>query len=709
MPEQSVYLDELYPLEAFKLLAAAAERGQGNFLAEVKLIFPSDRIFILSPLVTLKVPDPYTGAKPRPDEGDRIRVFDELVTAYRQIKGGEPGYKAPFENPVSLSLDEGLCRLLMMTRERDREKPARVKEDEYLVVGRDIDKEAARGIFEKLSIHATYTRVSGADTHRGSRYLFYVKDDHRRRSSFLSLAAGEAFTGCQVLQAYRAGEFTIFLPPEATPGEMELDYYCRIILHTPLSRGAGKKKAKNGPLAAVTQWPGDRGSTQKKEINIEFFYLMGLRFYNQSVFTQPEPGHLKFELLDLTSSEKSAGTLKAEIRASEPHVGYRLELRSTRHLDQDKVEHLYEEKARVEYRVAYKESISRPRPVLLRFTQGQLPALADVIRSFPMKVIHDGDLKYGFQATLYEPTGFHFILVDPWEAAKSSLDPIPLWEDLDPRPMRFRLDPFWARYYHDQAGTALVFVPEGTALFPPMHDWDRRSMDRYLRETMQQWFEGQKETTHIPEYPIYIFDGEPRPGANIRISVLDRESLKPLHTRLDWLNDNLTVTHAIGIEELISKMARGVTWQELYQEIIENAEKIQEDFEATAAASSQQMANAIHEMTESLTEEINRVVEKTFQMSLEVKKLDKELREWETVCTGMRAFLDEVDKSQKNTIQQTVKTQNEFYNMVRQIDYEIATSRRNREKIEKKIAKEIIKLKESYKKLREKLFSFKLW
>jgi len=187
------------------------------------------------------------------------------------------------------------------------------------------------------------------------------------------------------------------------------------------------------------------------------------------------------------------------------------------------------------------------------------------------------------------------------------------------------------------------------------------------------------------------------------------KSLKPLHTRLDWLNDNLTVTHAIGIEELISKMARGVTWQELYQEIIENAEKIQEDFEATAAASSQQMANAIHEMTESLTEEINRVVEKTFQMSLEVKKLDKELREWETVCTGMRAFLDEVDKSQKNTIQQTVKTQNEFYNMVRQIDYEIATSRRNREKIEKKISKEIIKLKESYRKLREKLFSFKLW
>jgi hypothetical protein len=275
--------------------------------------------------------------------------------------------------------------------------------------------------------------------------------------------------------------------------------------------------------------------------------------------------------------------------------------------------------------------------------------------------------------------------------------------------MRFCLDPFWARYYHDQGGTALVFVPEGTALFPPMHDWDRRSMDRYLRETMQQWFHGQEDAANIPEYPIYIFDGEPRPTAEIRISVLDQESLKPLHTRLGWLNDNLTVTHAVGIEDLISRMARGVTWQELYREIMGDAEKIQEDFEKTAAFSSQWMASAIHEMTESLTEEINRVVKKTFQMVTEVKKLDDQLREWEDVITGMKTFLAEVDKRRKNTIQQTVKSQNEFYNMVRQVDYEISTSQKDREQIEKKVSKEIEKLNESYGKLRTKLFSLKLW
>lgn len=707
MSEQPVYLDELYPLEVFKLLAAAAQRHEGNFLDEVELIFPRDSIF--GTLVTLKVPDPYAGTRPQPGEADRTRVFEELITAHREVKGGEPGHKAPAGEPVPLG--EGLCRLLLLSPERDQKKSAIVKEDEYLVVGRDMDKEDARGIFERLSVHATYTRVSGAETRQGSRYLFYVKDDHSRRSSFLSLAAGEALTGCQLLRGFRTGtgDFTIFLPPETTPGAAELDYFCRLILYAPLVWGAGKEKVKNGLLAAVTLWPRGKGLTDKREFDIEFLFLAGLRFYNQSVFTRSEPGYLTFELLDLKRSEKRVDTLKGEIQAAKPYVGYRLELRSTRHLDQDKVEHLYEEKARIEYQIAYKESISRPRPVLLRFTQKQLPALADVIRSFPMKVIHDGDLKYGFQATQYEPAGFHFILVDPWEAAKSSLDPIPLWEDLDPRPMRFRLDPFWARYYHDQGGTALVFVPEGTALFPPMHDWDRRSMDRYLRETMQLWFHGQEGAANIPEYPIYIFDGEPRPTAGIRISVLDRESLKPLHTRLGWLNDNLTVTHAVGIEDLVSNMARGVKWQEFYREIMGDAEKVQEEFEKTAAASSQRMASAIHEMSESLTEEVNRMVEKTFQMVLEVKKLDNELREWEDVTTGMKTFLAEVEKKRKDTIQQTVKSQNEFYNMVRQVDYEISTSQKNREQIEKKVSKEIEKLKESYGKLRKKLFSLKLW
>lgn len=702
MPEENdfLYLDELYPLEVFKLMTTAAEKYGKNYegadLDEVKLIFPPDTVF--GTLAALRVPNPHAGAARRKGEENRAKVFGELVTAYREIKGGhgEPGYKPPAGDAVPLA--EGMSRLLLMPG-KGQEKPASVKEDEFLLVGKDISKEEARGIFEKLSVHATHTRVSGAETHAGARYLFYVKDDRQRRSTFQGLVSGEAFPGCQLLRAYRAGEFSIFLPADIIPGAAELDYFSRFVLASPRLWGLGEtkeeEKIESGLLAGVVRWPG----------RIEFLYLVGLRFYDQSVFIRPrvEAGVVTFELLDLKAGEKGVDALRAELQSAAPEVGYRLELRSTRHLDQEKVERLYEEKARIEYQIAYRESISRPRPVLLRFTQRQLPALADVIRSFPMRVIHEGGLKYGFQATQGQRAGFHYIYLDPWEAAQVSLDPLPLYEGLDPWPMRFHLDPFWAKYYFDQGGTALVFVPDGTVLFPPIHDWDRQSMDVYLREVMQQWFGGQSGVLELPANPVFVFDGVAKPRAEIRISVLDRDVLEPLYTRLGWLNDNLAVAHAVGIENLVTNLARDISWQEIYREMMVEAERLRGDFEVEAEGASKRVAEVVYILTSSLTEEVNRVVEKTFEMSRKVKELDGLLKGWEDACREIRVILDEVDRGRGGAIQQTVKVQNEFYNVVRQIEYDLAVSQRSREEIERKVAEEIVKLKESYKSLRKNL------
>jgi hypothetical protein len=701
MPEENdfLYLDELYPLEVFKLMSTTAEKYGGAYLDEVKVIFPPNTVF--GTLAALKVPNPYIagiGAGRRKGEDSREKVFGELASAYREVKGGhgEPGYKAPAGDAVPLA--EGLARLLLMPG-KEQVKRAEVKEDEFLLVGKDIGKDEARGIFEQLSVHATHTRVSGAETRAGSRYLFYVKDDRQRRSTFQGLVSGEAFPGCQLLRAYRAAEFTIFLPPESVPGAVELDYFSRFVLAAPtvwgLEEVKGEERTGSGLLAGVVRWPG----------RIEFLFLAGLRFYDQSVFIRPRPeaGAVTFELLDLKAGEKGMDALGAELQTAAPEVGYRLELRTTRHLDQEKVERLYEEKARIEYQIAYRESITRPRPVLLRFTQRQLPALADVIRGFPMRIIHEGGLKYGFQATKAHPSGFHFIYLDPWEAAQVSLDPLPLYEGLDPWPMRFHLDPFWARYYFDQGGTALVFVPDGTALFPPIHDWDRQSMDVYLREVMQQWFAGEAGVLDIPANPVFVFDGAPKPRAEIRITVLDRDELEPLHMRLGWLNDNLTVAYAVGIENLVTNLAKDITWQEIYRETTAEAEELRKDFETAADGASRRVAEVISVLTSSLTEEVNRVVGKTFEMSQKVKELDGMLKGWEDACREIRGILEEVDRGRGSAILQTVKVQNEFYNVVRQIEYDLAVSQRSREEIERKIAEEINKLKESYKSLRKKL------
>ncbi len=696
MAESVLYLDELYPVELFKVLTPAAQIAKGQYLKEARIIIPQHSIF--GTLVTLAIPSPHGGDLSNPL---RTKVFEAAVAAYREVKDREPGQKSDGQ-PVPLL--HGLARLLLLAPPGDEgaQPPAVVHSDEYLVVAPQMTKEQVTALFTRLSLHATHTRAAGVKAGKGSRYFFYVKDDHQRRSSFLSLAAGEALGGSRLLQAFPVGEFIFFFPHDAAPGTVELDHFCRFLQAGPYL--LGKEKLEKGLVAAVCRWP--RTQTRDNTI-VEFLYLGGLTFYGQSTFTRPAPDALQFRYVDLSQTPVSLETLKTDLQAVAPQTGYRLELRSTRYLESTKVDRLYEEKARVEYQLAYLESVSQPRPVLYRFTQRQLPALADVLRNFSMKVLHNGSLKYGFQATPHEPAGCHYILVEPGDAAMSGLDPLPLWEDLDTPPMRFRLDPSWARYYHDQSGACLVFVPEGCSLFPAMHDWDRRSMDRYLRETLQQWFEGQSQTQSIPEYPIYIYDGSPQPGSPIRISVLDLESFKPLHTRLGWLNDNLTVLNTVGIEEFITKMSMDITWQQLYRQLMKDADQIQKDFETAAVDSARKMAGILHEMTSSLTDEINRAVESTFQMISQVKKLDQQLKQWENVCAGMKRVLADVDKTKEQAIQETVKTNSEFYTMVTQIDHEINTTQKKREEIQNKIAAEMEQLKTSYKTIKKKLFSLK--
>ncbi|MCP4214607.1 MAG: hypothetical protein GY765_08115 [bacterium] len=700
------YLDELYPVEIFNILLTAATKYYGRFLNEIRVIIPENSIY--GTLAVLVLPDVF--ADKSAANRERIQVYHTVVQAYRELKNREPHQGGTPPAGKLVTLLEGLSRLLLAPAHMTSEAPSPVESDEYMVVGRDMQREEIVSMINTLSLHATNTRVAGVQMARGKRYFFYLKDDHQRRSSFLSFAAGEGLRGKLLLKGFKSGDLVVFLPADCEPGAVQLDYFCRFLQTAPLLFRKTLEKVKKGVLAAVSRWPrpSQEGAADKGH-DIEFLYFAGLKFYNQTVFQKPATDYATFQYLDLQSGEMSLEVLEKEIQSTTSDIGYRLELRPTRHLEVTKADRLYEEKARVEYQLAYLESITRPVPVLYRFTQKQLPALADIVRSFPLKVLRDGNLKYAFQATQSDPAGLHFVLVESAEVVMNNLDPLPLWEDLDVRPMRFRLDPFWARYYHDQGGNAMVFVPEGCSLFPPIHDWDKRSMDTYLGETVKQWFRGRMEGVTIPEYPLYLFDGNAEPQAEIQVSLLDRMGFRPLHTRLGWLNDNLTVVQAVGAEELISQMAEGLTWEQLYGMLMKDAEATKVEFEETALMAGKRVADTVHEMTETLTEEVNRVMENTFKMAVKVKALDGRLKEWEGVCTGMEALLDEVNGKQERTLLSTVKATNEFHTMVKQIDHEIIASNKARLDVEKQIDAEINHLKETYKKLREKLSKGKLW
>lgn len=709
------YLDQLSPAEVFQLLVKAAKRHRGQYLDRVHIVFSGGMPF---KFVDLEVPDPYEDKNWKsPAEKE---TFAELVEAFKEMTGRRERNTSPGGDTRGIL--EGIAWLLLRSANETDEKTASSKGDQYLVVTRTMDEKQGELLFRNLCFHATSTRVSSFDTApakgAGSRYLYHLKDDPRRKSSFSSLAASGLFDEhpCQVLKGYEAEEHVTFLPEEAQPGERKLHYFCRLVETAPILFGSKEYKNSTGLTAAVLQWPEpsetlkEPGAEAVNEMELEFLYLGELRFFRQELFTKRKVDRARFEYLSLKESQKALNGLAAAIQKAKPYVGYRLELQSTKFLEKNQLERLLDQKARIEHNIAYLQSTTIPQPVLMRFTQEQLPALAAQIRSFPMHILHDGRLKYGFQAFDNEPAGYHFILIDLRETGRNELDPLPLWQDLDidVLHMRFRLDPFWAYHYYEAGGESMVFVPEGCALFPPIHDWERGNMDQSLREIIGHWFHQRLKSQPIPARPIYLFDGTPGKGSAIHISVLNQDRMEPLHMRLGWINDNLLINHALEKENLMKEMAKDITWGELAQHIKINTEKTRRNFSETALATNQHIANTTNEMTRVLTIVIDRVVKETFRMTQKIRRMNQRLQEWDKVLADMEEMLQEVRDQKQETTQRMGAAKNEFWRMEQQIQRELQASERRRNELEGKIVEEVQKLHAASQRLKLRLKSLKL-
>jgi hypothetical protein len=580
-----------------------------------------------------------------------------------------------------------------------------------------MDEIKGEELFKHLSFHATAVRVSsvqltsnsGNSGIRGNRYLFHLVDDPGRKSSFGGAAASGVIDDCALLNGYESEGKITFLPAESTPGEEMLKNFCRLIEHAP-QLFSSRENEETDLTAAVIHWGEDQNNRSKDNDIIEFLYLGRLKFFGEELFTSRKVAHAKFEYLDLETSRENLDKLAEQVQAAEPFVGYRLELRTTQHIEKNTFERLNQQKARIDYHLAYLQSVSKPRPLLMRFTHHQLPALAAEIRSFPIHAILEGSIKYGFQATQKDPAGIHFLFIDPAETARLELDPYPLWRDLGAEHMRFRLDPYWASHYFDAwgIGEAMVFVREGCTIYPPLHSWEPRRMDEYLRETMSHWFHKELNDVSIPERPIYIFDGIPEPMEPISISLLDRDKMEPLHTRLGWLNDNLAIHHAIEKNELLAGMANDISWQQVADKIKNDMEVTKKEFEETSVVAAQYMANTTAEMTGILTSEINRVVRDTFRLADKIKRTDDRLQEWSTICRDMEEMLQEVRQQWKETTQQKSDTQNEFWKIQQDIEKELSVADSRRREMQERLEDEIKKMQITNRQLRRRLRGIKL-
>lgn len=709
----SSFIDQLTPVEVLQLLLRVAEITGGEHLEDVNIVFTGAAPY---KYLALEIPDPFENKETLTDP--QRKVYSALVEGFKELTGRDERYDFPGGD--SKPFREGLAWLLIHSVNSEEEGLAAAV-NEFLVVTPSLDASEAEALFRGISFHATSVRVSSwqesgkKNAGGGSRYVFYLKDDRKRKSSFQAITDEGILNNCRVLRGFEAEGGIIFLPGEAAPGERKLLYFARFLTTAPglfpIAGEAGREGPDKGLLAALVQWPGESPTDGGL---LEFLYMGRMRFYSGEYFTRRKVARIQFQYLDLKESRRSLEQLNEAIVNAEPFVGYQLELRATRQLQKNDIQRLNQQKARIEYNLAYLQSMSKPHPLLLRFTHKQLAALAAEIRSFPMQAIYAGSLKYGFQATQSEPSGFHYLLIDPLEAAQEELDPLPLFSELDIPHMRFHLDPFWARHYFDGldskggSPSALIFVPEGSALFPSVHSWEKGNMGFFLRETMEQWFhEGLRGET-IPTNAIYLFDGDRRPKAPIRVSVMDRDGLAPLHTRLGWINDNLVIDRALAKEGNIKEMAADLTWMELAGKIKNRRETARREFSEAVQEAAGEISRTTDEMTRVLTSEINRIVKETFRITQKIRRLDERLQEWDDAARDMEQTLREVQRQKQEVDSGRLKTANEFQLLEKDIQRELMSSQKRRENLEAQVTQEIRNMRAATQKLKVKLRSLKL-
>lgn len=528
------------------------------------------------------------------DRLSRVRIdFDSSI--HRRITLWVPDVVGQSQPPESaVGLDEGLARLLVnvttATTGTADPRRAAAPSDERLFITSRVSADAIVATLRRLERFAAPARVarlqSAARAPQNDVWLLHVLVDRGRHSGFSGLEALGVFEAWQSLSAYESEGCRLFL---TTGVSLARD------LLPPLWRLMSNDHAAS-LLALAPQGPRDerfyvlcrteRASIDKKDGKGAAFERIAL------------PHHAFVDSIEVgfaldTSVRVSTllhgvepANLAQQLREQAPSRGYRLTLESTRAIEEAgrDLDRLRSQQAYLAQRVAYAESLHRPRPHLLRFNPRQLAALAHTIYSFAPDSLFSArpQIRYAFRATPQQPAGLHYLWIDP-EAVRRTPDPLPLYENTPP--MRFWLDPTWGRHYHDEGGAAgCVFVPEHTALAPPLHTWIPGDMDEHLRRVFAQpSASAEARTAASGGSYVYVLDREPGDTGALELTVFERDAFQPIDASVNWLNDNITVAGRLDVAELLRETAASARAELLTTDATGTASAAHRDFLRDAA------------------------------------------------------------------------------------------------------------------------------
>jgi hypothetical protein len=603
------------------------------------------------------------------DRLSRIRLeFDSSV--HRRITLWVPDLVGQSQPPESaMGVDEGLARLLVnattattaTTATADPRRAAEPSPERLFIIttmttASHVSADAVLATLRRLERFATPARVArlrsegGADT-----WLLHVLVDRERHSGFSGLEALGLFDAWQPLSGYASEGCRLFLTAglslpadllwplwrllskdEAASllalgpqGPRDERFY--ILSRTERASIASEPRDRSAPAerrarARVGESEGRSPSDKDDEANrFERISLPPRAFVDSMEVGFALDACVRVSTLSQAPAQPN---LMKDLREEAPSRGFRLTLESTRAVEEvgRDLDRLRSQHAYLVQRIAYAESLHRPRPHLLRFTARQLAALAHTIYSFAPDSLFNArpHVRYAFRATPQDPGGLHYLWIDP-EAVRRTPDPLPLYESSPP--MRFWLDPTWGRHYHDGAGTAAcVFVPEHTALAPPLHAWIPGDMDEHLRRVFARPALGAESAAKSSGSFIYVLDRVTGDAATLELTVLERDSFKSIDASVNWLNDNISVIERLDVADLVRDAAATAQADALSADAAAATSAARRDFLRDAARTRERFLKDLDAVVSSINRGTFDVLQRAHHAIDLMKGLDDEMK-----------------------------------------------------------------------------------
>jgi hypothetical protein len=560
----------------------------------------------------------------------RVRIdFDSSV--HRRITLWLPDLVGQPQPPTSaVDLDQGLARLLVNNTADPRRAAA--PSDERLFITSRLSADAVVTTLRRLERFATPARVARLRSETGASgidvWLLHVLVDGGRHSGFAGLEALGLFESWRSLSAYESEGCRLFLTAGvALPSD----------LLTPLWRLLSNDNAAS-LLGLAPQGPRDERFYVLSRTEDDGFERIALP--PQAFVDSFEVGFGRDTAVRVSTLLRALEptNLAQHLREQAPSRGYRLTLESTRAVEEAgrDLDRLRSQQAYLAQRIAYAESLHRPRPRLLRFNSRQLAALAHTIYSFAPDSLFSArpHVRYAFRATPQEPAGLHYLWIDP-EAVRRTPDPLALYESSSP--MRFWLDPTWGRHYHDEGSAAgCVFVPEQTALAPPLHTWIPGDMDAHLRRVFAQpsapteagraeAAQPRRRTAASGGSFVYVLDRDPLDPSSLELTVLERGAFEPIDAAVNWLNDNIIVADRVDVAELLRETAATARADLLATEAADAASAAGRDFRRDAARTRERFMKDLDAVISSINRCTFDVLQRAHLAIDGMKSLDRDM------------------------------------------------------------------------------------